>query len=663
MISTSMPRVLCDSCRKPDISLDDAAVYRFAHLIRLTESLLLNLFSEGLLSGTTHTCLGQEICQISVVRALVEPEDHVFSNHRNHGHFLAYTGNFLGLVAEIMGREAGVCGGVGGSQHIAYGNFHASGVQAGLSAIGVGQAFARRLAGNDGVTAIIVGDGTLGAGLLYESLNLAAIWRLPVLFVVEHNHIAQTTATRDTIEGGDIAARGAAFGLKTLWLRDDHPDFLRNVAAFVDQVRNAGPSLLVIDTERLGPHSKGDDLRDSEHMAWIRGRDTLTALGLRLETSERDAIEADNVALIARIHELALASPPASRVQTQHTILRPSIRHPKSAHVPVVGNVRMQLNSALRELLRDDPRVILLGEDLHDPYGGAFKVTTGLSTEFPQRVISTPISEAGITGAGIGLAMSGFLPVVEVMFADFITLCMDQIFNHAVKFPGMFPDTEVPLVIRTPSGGGRGYGPTHSQSPENLFNAVPGLTVVYPSHRHPIGEMLKSAVLRWPNPTLFFEHKLLYAQQASINGYAALDVHSQDPGIDLFPTMAWPSQCPDVTLVCYGGMLPAVEELREELAAEELSVEIVVPSLLNPLPRHQLVSYLQAREAVVVFEEGYSDVGFGCALGSALLESGFSGRFARLHAPPVPIPAARSLETKILPDRSRMLQCVLRALS
>ena len=125
--------------------------------------------------------------------------------------------------------------------------------------------------------------------------------------------------------------------------------------------------------------------------------------------------------------------------------------------------MRLQLNSALRELLRDEPRTILLGEDLQDPYGGAFKVTAGLSTDYPGRVISTPISEAAVVGTGIGLALSGYRPVVEIMFADFVTLCMDQLFNHAVKFPGMYPNTDVPLVIRTPSGGGRGLRP-HAQS-------------------------------------------------------------------------------------------------------------------------------------------------------------------------------------------------------
>src|SRR5438045_6378079 len=163
---------------QPVIPLTPAAVYQFGHLIRLTESLLLKLFGEGLLSGTTHTCLGQELCQMSVVRALQQPHDHILSNHRNHGHFLTYTANFLGLIAEIMGREAGVCGGIGGSQHLAWRNFHSNGVQAGMTAIGVGQALASRMRGEQGITAIIVGDGTFGEGLLYESLNLASIWKL-----------------------------------------------------------------------------------------------------------------------------------------------------------------------------------------------------------------------------------------------------------------------------------------------------------------------------------------------------------------------------------------------------------------------------------------------------------------------------------------------------
>jgi 2-oxoisovalerate dehydrogenase E1 component len=660
-IATELTVGLPKAAEKPLIPLDNLAVYRFGHLIRVTEELLLQLFRDGLLSGTTHTCLGQELCQMSVVRALNGAHDQILSNHRNHGHLLTYSGAFLGLVQEIMGREGGICGGIGGSQHLAFRQFHSNGVQAGMTAIGVGQALARRLDRNDGITAIVVGDGTFGEGLLYESMNMASIWRLPVLFVVEHNRIAQTTPTEDTT-AGDVVARGIAFGLRTLRLSDDDPGFLRQVEDFVDGVRSGVPSMLVIDTERLGPHSKGDDLRDSGEMDYIRSRDPLVGLGRKLTAREREAIEAENERLIAEVHKRALASPPARHLEAERTILRPPTDHRFAAHTPVDGNVRLQLNSALAELLRDEPRVVLLGEDLHDPYGGAFKVTSGLSTSFPGRVISTPISEAGIVGVGIGLALSGYRPIVEIMFADFVTLCMDQIFNHAVKFPGMFPGTTVPLVIRTPSGGRRGYGPTHSQCPENLMAAVPGLTVLAPSHRHPIGSMLKAAVLRWPNPTVFFEHKLLYGERAWAESYTWMEPHDGDHGLELFPTMIRRSDPPDVTMVTYGGMLPIVEQVSEDLAAEELSVEIVVPALLNPLPKHQLLRHLLSRAAVVVVEEAYSETGVGCALGTALLEGGFRGRFARVAPPPVPIPAARSLESRILPDRSRIFEGVLRTL-
>src|SRR5690348_7180361 len=197
---------------RPIIPPEPGVLYAYAQCIRGTETLLLYLFSKGQLSGTTHTCLGQEFCQMAVVRALQHEDDAVLSNHRNHGHFLTYSGDFVGLVAEVMGRQAGVCGGRGGSQHLAWRHFHSNGVQAGMTGIAVGLARAREMSGSAGMVWIIVGDGRLGEGLLCESMNLAAVWRAPVLFVVERNGIAQTTDTASTI-GGDILARGAAFGL------------------------------------------------------------------------------------------------------------------------------------------------------------------------------------------------------------------------------------------------------------------------------------------------------------------------------------------------------------------------------------------------------------------------------------------------------------------
>lgn len=594
-------------------------------------------------------------------RALTAPGDAVLSNHRNHGHFLTCTGDFAGLLAEVMGREGGAVGGIGGSQHLTAEGFHSSGVQGGMTALGVGLALARKLTETPGVIGICIGDGTLGQGLLYESMNLAAVWKLRVLFIVENNRIAQTTATAQTT-GGSIRARGEAFGLRVSELNDAAADFFQAADEIVARVRlGGGPEMAIVHTERMGPHSKGDDPRSAEEMDAVMGRDPLAALGRSLDQGVRERLERENADYIASAREAAMASPEASRLIAEKDIYRP-VKAEVAAFQRVEGNVRSQINRALGELLESDPRVVLLGEDMHDPYGGAFKVTAGLSTRYPDRVISTPISEAGVVGAGVGLAMAGLRPVVEIMFADFLTLCMDQLYNHAVKFPGMFEDVEVPLVIRTPSGGRRGYGPTHSQSPEHLAMAVPGLTVVFPSHRHNVGELLKRAVLNWPNPSVVFEHKLLYGEAAEEGGYRILARDERDAGLELFPTLAKGGESPDLTIVAYGGMLPHIEKLAAALATEQLDVEIVVPSLLSPLPRHQLAAHLAGRDRVLVAEETYGDSGLGTYLGALLAESGYRGRFVRIGTPPVPIPAARSLEERILPGGAAFDKAVFKVL-
>lgn len=649
-----------DSFGKPQIGLDDASLYAYGNLIRRTEELILDLFSRGLLSGTTHTCLGQELCQMAVVRALNDADDVVLSNHRNHGHFMTYAGNFTGLVAEIMGREAGVCGGYGGSQHMAFRHFHSNGVQAGMTGIGAGLALARKMGKSRALVATMIGDGTLGEGLLYESMNLASIWKAPVLFVVENNGIAQTTYTQDTI-GGTIEARGQAFGLLTWHLDDSASDFSQSVANIVDEMRVAGrPGMLVIDTRRLGPHSKGDDLRDEQERSAIVDRDPLTAIGKRLSPSERESIETRNAAFLREVEAEALASPEARFASAPEHALRAARSSNVDMQPAKAANVRGAINAALRDLLSTDNNVIVLGEDLHEPYGGAFKVTAGLSSDFAGRVISTPISEAGITGAGIGLALAGKRPVVEIMFADFLSLCMDQIYNHAVKFPGMFPEVDVPLVIRAPCGGRRGYGPTHSQSPENIFVSVPGLTVIYGSHRHNVGQLLADTVRRWPNPTIFLEHKLLYGEAQDPVDYSLVPANAADPGAELFPTLRRGSATPDVTLVSFGGMLPLVERAAKRLAEEEeLEVEIITPSMLAPLPRQTLLSALLQRSHIAVVEESHHEFGVSAEILASLAEAGYRGKVIRIGTPPAPIASARSLERDQLPDEQTIVSKVL----
>jgi 2-oxoisovalerate dehydrogenase E1 component len=510
---------------------------------------------------------------------------------------------------------------------------------------------------------VIIGDGTLGEGMLYESMNLASIWNAPVLFVVEHNGIAQTTYTRDTI-GGDIVARGKAFGLAAWRLSDRDANFSEQVERVVQETReNRRPGMLVIDTGRMGPHSKGDDLRHvSEHEELATG-DPLLALGKQLSEEQVASIQSACKSFLAEVEEKALASRVASFDLVPEYSFKPSVRldFPKAESGST--NVRMALNEALHKLLEHDNNVVLLGEDLHDPYGGAFKVTAGLSDKFKGRVISTPISEAGITGAGIGLAMAGKKPIVEIMFADFLTLCMDQIYNHAVKFPGMFADSAVPIVIRAPCGGRRGYGPTHSQSPENIFISVPGLTVIFGSHRHNIGQLLIDASTRWPNPTLFLEHKLLYGEKLGSQGYEEIAPEAGDVAGELFPTLRSGSAEPDITLLSYGGMLPIAEKAARILEDnEELSVEIIAPALLSPMPRFALLKALLHRPRILVVEEAHHQFGFSAEILAMLAENGYRGKVARLGSAPVPIASARSMESVQLPDEEAIVSAVMNIL-
>jgi 2-oxoisovalerate dehydrogenase E1 component len=425
------------------------------------------------------------------------------------------------------------------------------------------------------------------------------------------------------------------------------------------------PGFLVIDTARLGPHSKGDDLRPDAERAAIQARDPVSRLGATLDPAERARLDAAAAALVRQVAKAAAASPEAGELLVAEHIFQHAPRPPVAEPMPASSGktVRAALNEALDALLTDDPRTILLGEDLHDPYGGAFKVTAGLSHRHSGRVISTPISEGAITGAAIGLAMAGRRPILEVMFADFLTLCADQIYNHAVKFPGLFPGLSVPMVIRTPAGGRRGYGPTHSQSPENIFAAMPGLTVVCGSQRHDNGALLRHAVLHWPFPTLFLEHKLVYGAIEHPGDYHPLPAHPADVGAAAFPTLLRRGVQADAVILTYGGMVPLVETAAEQLAAEEeLEVDILILAQLAPLPRHALVTALAAYDAVVIAEETHSGYGIGAEIAACLAEAGYRGTIRRVGTPPVPIPSARSLELAMLPDTDRVAAAVLDAI-
>jgi pyruvate/2-oxoglutarate/acetoin dehydrogenase E1 component len=322
------------------------------------------------------------------------------------------------------------------------------------------------------------------------------------------------------------------------------------------------------------------------------------------------------------------------------------------------------LNRALFGLLRDDPDVLVLGEDVRDPYGGAFKVTAGLSSAFPGRVLGTPISEAGIVGLGTGLALSGRRPVVEIMFGDFVTLAADQLVNQAAKFRTMYGEAvSVPLVVRAPMGGRRGYGPTHSQTLEKLFFGVPGLEVVAATHVCDPGALLRGTVLGTACPVLFVENKLLYLEEVLDAGTLRerhgleLTLAGAAPGTAV---LAHPGR-PDVTLVAYGGMVPLALEAAGTLLREEgLVCELVVPQRICPLDPGPILGSAARTRRVVVVEEGVCAWGWGAEVLALLAALELESPARRVGATLEAIPARRDCEARVLPQVDDIVAAAVR---
>jgi TPP-dependent pyruvate/acetoin dehydrogenase alpha subunit len=292
----------------------NAQLYRGMLTIRRFETLLMDQFKTGIFPGTTHTSLGQEANAVGVITHLAE-DDVVVSNHRCHGHFLAYGGDPGALFAELMGKPSGVCGGVGGSQHLHWRNFYSSGVQGGTVAMAAGMALAEKRAGRGAIVVDFMGDGTLGEGIVYECLNMISLWQLPILLVLENNQIAQTTPGRLAV-AGSIHKRFEAFDIQTIELdSSDVLEILPLAGDLIDQVRTTRqPRALIITTARLGSHSKGDDTRSPSELERLwQARDPLAIHGGRLAEDTRTAIKADVEAAIQGAFEAALAAEGGTR--------------------------------------------------------------------------------------------------------------------------------------------------------------------------------------------------------------------------------------------------------------------------------------------------------------------------------------------------------------
>jgi 2-oxoisovalerate dehydrogenase E1 component len=627
--------------------------YKRALLIRRTEDTFLELFNQGKMNGTVHTCSGQEFSALAFTETL-RSDDFIFSNHRCHGHYLAKTGDVKGLIAELMGKESGTCGGIGSSQHLCNKNFYSNGIQGGIVPVSAGMALSSKIDGKGNIGLVFIGDGTLGEGVVYETMNLISLLNIPLLIICENNRYAQSTKIENNL-AGSILARPESFGIKTFHSNTwDPSELFTNAAESIEFVREqCKPAFHLVDTYRLNHHSKSDDNRDPDEVDQFSLKDPLNRFKVDNPDSfklfEASANQLIDTAVKEAEEDAQLRGEDYISSQNQGA----SQSNARKDIINLKQRVVSRINEFFAETLDQDKNVIFLGEDILSPYGGAFKVSQGLSENFSENVISTPISEGAIAGVANGLALAGKKPYLEIMFGDFMTLCFDQIVNHASKFHHMYnKKINCPVVFRTPMGGGRGYGPTHSQSLEKHFVGINNVKVFAINSFVDPYEMYKNIYLNENHPVIVIENKVDYGRfvgDKKNSFYELIQSDGQYPYVLCSPRSAKA----DVTLVTYGGISSDVfAQLDEVFLETELIPEIIIISQISPLDVSPIIESVLTTKKIIFIEEGGKNFGIGAEVISSVSEQLGSEieLCARIAAEDVPIPSARETEEYVLPN-------------
>ncbi|HIQ06276.1 MAG TPA: dehydrogenase, partial [Anaerolineae bacterium] len=654
--------------------------------IRALEDTIFDLLSRDVIRGASHLYAGEEAVAVGTLAALRE-DDLITSTHRGHGHCHAHGATHAKteeerqvhlnlMMAEVMGKATGYCKGKGGSMHIAdvaHGNLGATGIVGANIPVATGAALAVKLQDGDQVVACFFGDGAVNNGVFHESLNMAAIWNLPVVYVCENNQYAMSVPWKKASKLPNAADRSLAYGIPGVVV--DGQDVLAVRQAVMEAAERArrgeGPTLIEAKTYRYYGHSRSDPRRyrtREEEKAW-RERDPILVLKRKLMDAglltegEFEALDQKVEKELETAVEFAMDSPepavdelysdvyvitPAPREEIEaEKVLRERVRtDPNMRQIPYW----QAINEALQEEMDRDSRVFIFGEDV-GLYGGAYGATRGLFEKYGEwRVMDTPISEAAIGGVCVGAAMVGMRPVGEIMYVDFTPLAMDQLANQGAKNRYMFGGkTTVPLVMRTEGGAGRAIAAHHSQSLEALWVHFPGIYVVMPATPYDAKGLLKSSI-RDDNPVMFIEHKMLYRTK----GPVPEEEYTIPLGV---ADIKRPGS--DITLVTYSRMVLRALEAAEVLAEEGIDVEVVDLRTLKPLDIDAVVESVKKTGRVVGVTEAYKTGSFISELFTQINELAFDwldAPMVRVAAADVPVPRAEVLEDAAIPNVDRIVQ-------
>ncbi len=653
--------------------------------IRALENNIATLLGKAVLKGASHLYAGQEAVAVGAIGALKDT-DIITSTHRGHGHAHAHGDSaaetpeekqthYNKMMAEVLGKSGGYCKGKGGSMHIAdvdHGNLGATGIVGGNIPVAVGAALAQKLQGTDSVVVCFFGDGATNTGNFHESLNMASIWDLPVVFVVENNKYAMSVPFVKASNLENAADRACAYGIPGETV--DGMDVLKvrqTVSNAVERARRGeGPTLVECQTYRYYGHSHSDPraYRTREEEAEYRQKDPINRLQKDLEVlgfideNEIDNFENEVQEKLDRAMAYSEASPPPDPSELKTDVFAPSKTGPEDVEAERKLREKLRNTPEMRyisyadavkeamreEMLRDD-RVFLMGEDV-GLYGGAYGASRGLLEEFGEkRVIDTPISEATIGGAAVGAAMSGMHPIAEIMYVDFTPLVMDQIANQGAKNRYMFGGkTKVPMVVRTEGGAGRAIAAHHSQSLESLWTHFPGIYVVMPATPYDAKGLLKTAI-RDDNPVMFIEHKMLYKEKGPV---------PEEDYIIPFGVADVKRSGSDLTIVTYSRMVLRALEAAEILAKEGVDVEVIDLRTLSPLDMDTIVKSIQKTGRFVGVTEAYENTSFISEVMARVNEEAFDwldAPMVRVSSENVPVPRAEILEDLAIPNVEKIV--------
>jgi 2-oxoisovalerate dehydrogenase E1 component len=640
-------------------------LYHALLLPRLVEEKALLLLRQGKLSKW-FSGMGQEAIAVGVAAAL-QADDWILPMHRNLGVFTTRGVDLGRLFRQLFGKDGGFTNGRDRTFHFGLLEKRIVGMISHLGAmlpVADGLALAAQLKREARVAAAFTGDGATSEGDFHEAANLAAVWKLPVLFVIENNQYGLSTPVVEQYACRQLADRGLGYGMPGLAV--DGNDLLAVHAAVSDAAararRGEGPTLLEFTTFRMRGHEEASGtayVPKELFEEWakkdpvVRFEQVLFARGI-LSPAERDALRAEMKPRLDALVDEALAA--RDPVSTSEIELRDVYAPPRARPVPPSAEAAAAapetryvdaISDGLREAMRRDPRVILMGQDIAE-YGGVFKVTEGFVAEFGrERVRNTPIIESGAVGAALGLALDGFTPMVEMQFGDFITCGFNQIVNNLAKTHYRW-GAPVPVVVRTPVGGGVGAGPFHSQNVESWFTSVAGLKVVAPATPYDAKGLLIAA-FEDGNPVLYLEHKLLYR---SARGKVPAGYYSVPIG---HARLAREGR--DATVVTYGAGVGWALEAAERLAAEGRDVEVVDLRSLLPWDRELVLSSVRKTSRALVLHEAPETGGFGGELAAVIGREAFEwldAPVARLGALDTPVPFSKALE-EVHSPRSRVL--------